>query len=187
MAAKVSIVEAYADASIEKKIRIILDNFDGFERLVDGYERCLTIQIRNEREYNRKKDQADLGVKVQTSGLSDTTARIAIENVMIEEAIKKGDIEDALKGAEEIERHRKEIITLRNMRDDYVLVSTQVQLLSGDELDMFNCYLEKRTGLMDMAEERGLSYNAIQKRLMKSKKIVVNQAVLFLTDKYKYA
>lgn len=68
MAAKVSIVEAYADASIEKKIRIILDNFDGFERLVDGYERCLTIQIRNEREYNRKKDQADLGVKAMPAG-----------------------------------------------------------------------------------------------------------------------
>ena len=79
MVNKVSIVEAYADASIEKKIEIILDNYTGFINIVDGYEQCLSIQIRNEREYNRRKNNGDLGIRVQTSGLSDTTAMDAIK------------------------------------------------------------------------------------------------------------
>ena len=63
MANKVNVVEAYADASVEKKIRIILDNYDCFTNMVDGYEKCLIIQIRAEREYNRTSKHADLGVR----------------------------------------------------------------------------------------------------------------------------
>ena len=35
----------------------------------------------------------DLGVRVQTSGTGDPTAKAAIENVMIMEAIQKGNLE----------------------------------------------------------------------------------------------
>jgi hypothetical protein len=49
--------------------------------------------ILNEREYNRRaKNKADLGVRVQTSNKSDPTAKLAVERVMIREAIGKIDI-----------------------------------------------------------------------------------------------
>ena len=186
MAAKVSIVEAYADASIEKKIKFILENYSGFEKMLEGYEQCLTIQIRTEREFNRRKNQADLGIRVQTSGLSDTTARIAIENVAIEEAIKKGDIEDVVKGTEEADKHRREIFTLLNMKEDFVLVSSQILLLCGDEHELFRKYLEGRESITDMADARGISYNCVQKRINRSKKIVISQSTLFMESKYRY-
>ena len=186
MVTKVSIVEAYADASIEKKIEIILDNYTGFINIVDGYEQCLSIQIRNEREYKRRKNNGDLGLRVQTSGLSDTTARIAMENVMIQEAIRKGNFDEALKGADDVEKHRKEMQTLINMRDDYVIVGSQINLLQGEDLKIFQQYLSQEMKITDIAIEENRGYDALQKRLKRSRKIVKSQAERFLDEKYQY-
>lgn len=187
MVTKVSIVEAYADASIEKKIEIILDNFIGFINIVEGYEKCLSIQIRNEREYNRRKNNGDLGIRVKTSGISDTTARIAIENIMIEEAIKTGNFDEALKGTDNVEKHKREIQTLINMRDDYVIVSSQINLLQGEDLKIFQQYLSKEMKITDIAIEENRGYDALQKRLKRSRKIVKAQSEMFLIEKYQYA
>lgn len=70
MTAKVvNFIEEYATAPIVKKIDIILEYFSGFEKIIEGYEKCISIQIRNEREFNRRKDYAELGVRVQTSNM----------------------------------------------------------------------------------------------------------------------
>ena len=52
--ARRNIVERYIRADIEKRVEIILDNYDMFNRILDGYEQSLSIVIRNERDYNRK-------------------------------------------------------------------------------------------------------------------------------------
>lgn len=186
MATRVNMIEEYADASIEKKVEIILDNYEGFCALVDGYEKCLSIQIRTEREYNRKGSSGDLGIRVQTSGLSDTTARIAIENVSIQEAIKSGDYESALKGADNIEKHKKEIRTLINMRDDYIIVSNQIHVLQGKELRLFKVFLSGEKELQELATEEGMCYNAIWKKIRKSRNAVTAHSLSFLESKYKY-
>ena len=159
MAAKVvNFIEEYATAPIVKKIDIILEYFSGFEKIIEGYEKCISIQIRNEREFNRRKDYAELGVRVQTSNISDTTQKIAIENVSIQEAIRAGDMDEALRGAEEIERHRREIQTLNDMRDDYVIVSSQVYLLQGADLSIFTRYLSKLESMSSIAEDTHIEY-----------------------------
>ncbi len=60
---------------------------------MEGYEQSLSFIIKEEKAYARRSAQGDLGVKVQTSGTSDPTAKAAIENIMIMEAIQKGDLE----------------------------------------------------------------------------------------------
>lgn len=69
--------------------------------------------ILNEREYNRRaKNKADLGVRVQTSNKSDPTAKLAVERVMIREAIEKCDLDGGiLKDTDNPEIHRKNIWT----------------------------------------------------------------------------
>lgn len=188
MAAKVvNFIEEYATAPIVKKIDIILEYFSGFEKIIEGYEKCISIQIRNEREFNRRKDYAELGVRVQTSNISDTTQKIAIENISIQEAIRAGDMDEALRGAEEIERHRREIQTLNDMRDDYVIVSSQVYLLQGADLSIFTRYLSKLESMSSIAEDTHIEYGTMKKKISKSKRIVTGKAEPLLEDKYKYA
>ena len=66
------------------------------------YTEGLKYMIQNEKEYNRKSQLGDLGIRVQTSGLSsDKTSDAVVENVMMEEAIKACDFSgDILKGTD---------------------------------------------------------------------------------------
>ena len=89
--ARRNIVERYSRATVEKRVEIILDNYATFNRILDGYEKSLSIVLRNERDFNRKKQLGDSGIRVQTSNISDITAQTAIENVTIQEAIHDGD------------------------------------------------------------------------------------------------
>jgi len=106
--ARRNIVERYIRADIEKRVEIILDNYGMFNRILDGYEQSLSIVIRNERDYNRKRLLGDSGIRVQTSNIGDITAQTAVENVTIQQAIHDGDWYAATKGADNQNKHRHE-------------------------------------------------------------------------------
>lgn len=48
--------------------------------------------IKEEKAYARKSAMGDLGVRLQNSGTGNPIAKAAIENVMIMEAIRKGNL-----------------------------------------------------------------------------------------------
>ena len=73
----------------------------------------------------------------QTSNIIDITARTAIENVSIQEAIHNGDCYEALKGSDNMTKHRKEIETICRMRDDYGIVTGQLSVLQKEEYDFY--------------------------------------------------
>jgi len=72
--ARRNIVERYIKATVDQRIDIILNNYFMFNRILDGYEKTLSIVIRNECEYNRRQQLGDSGIRVQTSNISDITA-----------------------------------------------------------------------------------------------------------------
>lgn len=69
----------------------------------------------------------DIGVRVQTSGIGDPTAKAAIENVMIMEAIQKGNLESVTSELDEqvVMKYQKEVVTIQNMREDYQILRNQ--------------------------------------------------------------
>ena len=70
------LVEAYGNSNPHERFLLIYKNFSVFPQLVDCYETGLFNRILFEVEYNRrKKNDDDLGVRVQTSHLSDLSPR----------------------------------------------------------------------------------------------------------------
>ena len=57
---------------------------------------------------------------MQTSGISDPTAREAIDNIMIMDAIRSGDLKSIIRDLDEevMQLHETEVRTLRNMKED---------------------------------------------------------------------
>ena len=96
MSGGANIVEQYAGADVPARIELLIKYYPNFIRLVEGYEQSLSFIIKEEKAYARKSVMGDLGVRVQTSGTSDPTAKEAIENIMIMEAIQKGKLENAI-------------------------------------------------------------------------------------------
>lgn len=93
MSGGANLVEQYAGADVPARIELLIKYYPNFIRLVEGYEQSLSFIIKEEKAYARKSVMGDLGVRVQTSGTGDPTAKAAIENVMIMEAIQKGNLE----------------------------------------------------------------------------------------------
>ena len=82
MSGGANIVEQYAGADVPARIELLIKYYPNFIRLVEGYEQSLSFIIKEEKAYARKSVMGDLGVRVQTSGTGDPTAKAAIENVM---------------------------------------------------------------------------------------------------------
>lgn len=69
-------VEGYGNSNPHERFLLIYKNYSVFPQLVDCYETGLFNRILFEVEYNRrKKNDDDLGVRVQTSHLSDLSPR----------------------------------------------------------------------------------------------------------------
>ena len=108
-----NIVEQYADSDVGKRIDILIRYYPNFIRLVEGFERNLGFIIKQEKEMKRRAAIGELGVRVQNSHISDPTAREAIDNMMIEQAIREGDLTEVIAELDEDIRriHEMEIHT----------------------------------------------------------------------------
>ena len=112
-----NIVEQYADSDVGERIDILIKYYPNFIHLVEGFERNLSFIIKQEKEMKRRSAVGELGVRVQTSHLSDPTAREAIDNIMIEQAIKNGDLSEIIAELDEdLQReHETEIPTMKSL------------------------------------------------------------------------
>lgn len=87
------LVEAYGNSNPHERFLLIYKNYSVFPQLVDCYETGLFNRILFEVEYNRrKKNDDDLGVRVQTSHLSDEfiTYKIPDDEDDIDDAEEEG-------------------------------------------------------------------------------------------------
>ena len=178
--AKRNIVERYSRADVRKRVEIILDNYGMFNRILDGYEQSLSIVIRNERDFNRKRKLGDSGIRVQTFNISDITAQTAIDNVTIQQAIHEGDWFAATKSADNLGKHRLEIETILQMRDDYGIVTGQLSVLQKEEYDLYLPYINGEKGCFEIAADEGISPDAVKMRLHRYRTIVKESSIPFM-------
>ena len=167
-----SIVEDYRKASVEKRIDMILQNFSRFEAIIDCFEKNLSIQIKEEVDYNRHATYGNLGVRIQTSYIANPTQDTACDRESIEKAVKAGDYVTALQGADNYEAHRAEILTLQRMRNDYYRVYNLVNSLDPRERRIFKRYILKEATITDIADVENLTFESVKTRIKKSKQQV---------------
>ena len=119
----------------------------------NGYEESLKFLIINDRKVSRRKGREELGIRVQISGTSDTTADAAIERVMLSDAIRSGNMEEELKDLECPEQYRREVEVIQEMRDDYLLIRSQIKTLPWSEYKVLNSYLNGAHDLLKHMDE----------------------------------
>ena len=128
---------------------VITSNIGG----CNGYEESLKFLIINDRKVSRRKGREELGIRVQISGTSDTTADAAIERVMLSDAIRSGNMEEELKDLECPEQYRREVEVIQEMRDDYLLIRSQIKTLPWSEYKVLNSYLNGAHDLLKHMDE----------------------------------
>ena len=183
-AGAIRIVDEYATADIKRRIEIILDNYPNFLEIMDGYEESLKFLIINDRKVSRRKGREDLGVRIQKSGISDTTADAAIERVMLSEAIRSGNMEEELKDMECPEQYQREAEVIREMRDDYSLVRSQIKTLPWTEYKVLDSYLNGSHDLLKLMDETESTYDGVKNRLKRARNHIRQSTAFYLEKKY---
>ena len=176
-----NLIRVYTGATSEKRIDIIIKNYTKFIGIVDGYTDGLRYMIECEKESSHRQAAGDLGVRVQTGGMtSDPTARKAINNVITREALINCDFSgDVMDGVDRADEYMRDAYLLRDMRKDYELFRRQLCIL-GTEKDTFEKYLCGEKNLVDIAEEQGITYESAQQKIHKIRSRVKKQIIGFM-------
>ena len=77
--------DIYREADAEERFTLMMDNYNAFPKIIRKMERKTKYRIVTEHERMRSAHRDELGVRIQTSGLSDPTAAEA-------EADRRGDL-----------------------------------------------------------------------------------------------
>ena len=177
MAIVQNIVKKYDSASVTKRVELILDNYAIFGSIIDGYESDMIIDIIDERSYARKLQLGDVGVRVQTSNISDITFNLAAEHDEVARAVKGYDYFTALKGIKNASAYIRKMEVLKQMRIDYETVSTRIKFLNPQEYQIYSRYLSKNKTADILAEELGISHDAYKARIYRCRCIVKQLSV----------
>ncbi len=183
MIAETSIVEKYARSGIEARLNFVLEHFDGMMELVDFFEKDLCEKIREDKLFNRRKLTGNTGIRVQTSGLSDTTFRDAERNVSLIQQIRSGSIDELLRDTDEDVVKRIEIISVRMMRSDYDSVHAAINILKPRARMELRDVLAGRKDLGEIAECTCCQYDSAKKRLYRNRRKVKELAIILINSR----
>ena len=178
------LVDRYGQGNPHERFMLIYKNYEVFLKLIESYETGLFNRILNEREYNlRAKNGEDIGIRVQTNRFSDPTARKAIENLMIREAIEEAnDSGNILKDTDDPEKHKRDILTLRMMRREYEVFNTSLNALTGREYRITYRYIQKEKKLEEIADDENLAYQSIKNLIASTRKTLEQRIIPFFRE-----
>ena len=154
----------YRGSDAEGRLNLMIDNYSSFPKIIRKMEVKTKYRIKCEKEYARSRARGELGVRVQTSNLSDPTFDEAATNIMIDKALETGEAEGGiLKGIENVAQYEADIRIISIMRMDFELLSEIVEDLN-DEFCWMKDFLTKQKMLKEIASERGVSYDTIKRK-----------------------
>lgn len=185
MAGNENVIAEYAQAGIDEKIEIILNHYQDFPGMLAGLEESLKVLIISEKRYNRQSGFGNPGIRVDATHCSDPTASVAIEEMDTMDAIQRmTNLEGILEGTDCPERHREEVWTLQDMREDYQLVCAQIKTLSAGQRKDIVRYLSGVIDVPAISEERQCTFGAARNRIWGIRKRLKYRARFYLSAKY---
>ncbi len=164
------LVRKYERADDKGRVEIICKNYCNFMGIIECCTDGLTYQINAEHEYIRSKSKGELGVRVQTSSISDITSQTAISRTMIRKAIVKNDFSDGeLDGLDNAYEYARKSYVLYMMRIDFELFNSMLKQLGRRDAELFRSYLLQELDYNDITEKYNIVYHSAIKKVRKIK------------------
>ncbi len=180
---KENILDEYDHSNVNKKINIILSNYPCFDEIMNGFEECLTIMIKYEIKGNKSSNTDELGIRIQSSGMSDTTAANALENIVIEDAIHKGTLNDLFKNYECSQELLHKIDVINSMREDYRVLLGLMKTMNVQKDSSFISYVNGND-IQKICDQTNKTYEGVRSSIKRSKKRFHKMATQLFNEKY---
>ena len=182
MATGAIVISDYHDLNCSKRVQFIFRHFSNICEYIDGYEKSLCELIMAERTMKKQKERDAIGIRVQTSGHSDPTAREAVERTDVMEKIQSEDenLTDEVLRCEEGQELVFEIEVLHQIRRDYDFVVHAMGVLPAHERSELEAVLGHEKEIAGLADEKGIQFESAKMQIYRSKKKVRLEAVKFM-------
>lgn len=170
MATEASIVKRYEIADLSERVDIMLNNYSSFEAQLAIEFAGIEYRIKEERAYRRRASRGELGIRVQTSNISDPTYEAAAENIMIESALKKKNFDDNLfDGVDDCEEIKREVYIMEVMQLDFGILRRQLSVLKKIDRKILLDLYEEGLEIQEIADEQGIDYESVRTRTKRAK------------------
>ncbi len=161
-------LKLYRQADAGGRFDLLMANFTKFPGIIKNAEIKTMYRIRSEREYLRRRSRDELGVRVQGSGMADTTSEEAMDITAIKESFITGRLPKAmLKGVEGAEDYLEDIRTISLMHMDYELLQGIVATLEENEAKLFRMHVVEGQFFKEIGDEDGRNMETVRKRMQK--------------------
>ena len=165
---KTDFLTLYRQADADGRFDLMMANFIKFPGIIKNAEVKTMYRIRSEREYLRSRSRDELGVRVQGSGMADTTSEEAMDIATIKESFITGRLPKAmLKGVEGAEDYLEDIRTISLMHMDYELLQGIVATLEENEAKLFRMHVVEGQFFKEIGDEDGRNMETVRKRMQK--------------------
>ncbi len=176
-------IQLYAEASMPKRIEIIVKYYPNFIGVIEGSTAGLVYKINSDLRCQRNRNYTEeLGVRVQNKGLhSDPTFKEAVQEMVTTAAVKNccfpSFIEEEL---EDCESYMEQARILNQMRMDYDLFNGMLDSL-GNKKKEFVSFITGEKSIADLADENEIAPDSARKRLVRSKAAIKSRMLPFMT------
>ena len=179
-----SIIRRYSQSNPSDRFEIICTHYENFTSMVDSFETGVFHLISEEKAYNRMARHADLGVRIQSGGgYSDRTANQAVANVMMKEAMKACDFSgDLLEDTDDAEKHRRDILTIQMMREEFDVFDAHLRALKKKDFNMLYSYLIGEKDMQEIADENNILCESARNKISKTKKQLNMEVIPFFRE-----
>lgn len=173
----------YGTKSPQSRFNILFREYSSFPFKIEAYRTNIILKISSEREFSRNAVKEGLGVRVQTSNVSNPTMDHAIEKMEIEAFIADENEDGVLSHLTckpEIVREARE---MRLMSLEYSAFEAILNKMPEYDKEIIIPFLSKKMDIDSLADEYNMSYEAMRSRL---RKIKSNLSNAILSSMYEY-
>lgn len=179
------LLNSYKKAPAEKRLSIMLEYYPVFPGMLRKIEKKTEYKIKSEQERMRSRSRGELGVRVQTSTVSDTTANEAVANVTLEEAFKTGEVSKGLlKGIENAPEFEETIRMVSIMKMDFELLEDILSGFGREDSIIIKKHLSEGKSYRVIAEEEECSTDSVRRKFTRIREEISEEIIDCLRINY---
>jgi hypothetical protein len=172
------LLNSYKKAPAEKRLSIMLEYYPVFPGMLRKIEKKTEYKITSEQEGMSSRSRGELGVRVQTSTISDTTANEAVANVTLEEAFKTGEVSKGLlKGIENAPEFEETIRMVSIMKMDFELLEDILSGFGREDSIIIKKHLSEGKSYRVIAEEEECSTDSVRRKFTRIREEISEEII----------
>lgn len=180
-------IDDYIGVQPEEQFEFIYTHYPIMKNLLTDYREDLISEVIEQKTYNRRSANGDLGVRVQLSiGVSSPTEKQAINHMTIEKAIVEGVLdEDFFEDTDNQEELIRKVTCYHAVNEDVKTFTKKLGALEQQDQKILKPYIMGQKSMSDLAEDMGIDYRSAVKHIYRIKKrlIVKVQPKLFVVKR----